>query len=116
MNIESTNHQESTNPPLLIASVSGSILINNNKNQNQYMISSKHPLFKNEYIKVSVDDCRLIFSLPTIDYVGKMYKSKVNNKSSEWRYFSITNEFLITGKFEIDAEESSEDELVVYYR
>lgn len=97
-------------------SVSGIILINNGKNQNQYIISSKHSLFKNEYIKVDVDYHSLIFSIPTIDYNGKMYKPQNNNKSKEWHCFSITNEFLLTGKFEIDTEESSEDELIVYYR
>ena len=99
-----------------IPSVSGSILINNAKNQNQYMISGKHPILKNEYVKVDVSYDFLVFSVPTIDYLGKMYKTKINNKNSDWRYFSITNELLITGKFEIDTEESTEDELVVYYR
>tara|TARA_R110000822_G_C14977789_1_gene458123 strand:+ start:77 stop:418 length:342 start_codon:yes stop_codon:yes gene_type:complete len=99
-----------------ITDLSGSILINNSSSQNQYMISSKHSFFKNEYIKVYIDDYSLIFSIPTIDYNGKMYKSQINNNSVEWRYFSINNEFGLTGKFEIDVEDSSEDELVVYYR
>jgi hypothetical protein len=94
-----------------------SILINNNKHQNQYVISSKHSIFKNEYIKVDVDNCSLIFSIPTIDYNGKMYKSQINNNNNEWRFFSITtNELLITGKFKVDIDESTEDKLIVYYR
>ena len=99
-----------------LGAVSGSILINNGKNQNQYMISGKHPILKNEYIKVDVSHDCLVFSVPTIDYAGRMYKTSINNKNSDWRYFSITNELLITGKFEIDIEESTEDELIVYYR
>jgi hypothetical protein len=94
------------------------ILINNGKNKNQYLISSKHPLFKNEYIKVDINEFSLIFSVPTIDYNGKMYKTQINNNNKEWRSFTFTKslELIISGKFYIDTEESTEDELVVYYR
>ena len=108
--------EEKTKKQLNLHVVSGSILINNNTGRNQYIISGKHPMFKNEYVKVNVSyDC-LVFSVPTLDYKGKMYKTQFNNKSINWRYFSVTNELLINGKFEIDTEESTEDELVVYYR
>ncbi len=99
-----------------IPSVSSYILISKCKRQDQYKISSKHPILKNEYVKVDVSYDFLVFSVPTIDYLGKMYKTSINNNNSDWRQFSITNELLITGKFEIDTEESTEDELVVYYR
>ena len=110
--LENENINEPQNHPFWV----GSILINNAKIQNKYIISSKHQLFKNEYIKVCIDDCKLIFSVPKIDCYRKMYKLSTNNKSPEWRMFSITNDLLINGKFEIDIEESNEDELVVYYR
>lgn len=102
--------------PCSVQNFSGYILINNGTKNNAYIISSNHPFFKSEYIKVYVDDCSLIFSVPTIDYNGKMYKPHRNRKSIEWYSFGITNELLITGKFYVDIEESTEDELVVYYR
>jgi hypothetical protein len=108
--------EEKTKKQLNLHVISGSILIHNNTGQNQYMIGAKHPMFKNEYVKVNVSSDCLVFSVPTLDYKGKMYKTHINNKSIDWRYFSVTNELLITGKFEIDTEESTEDELVVYYR
>ena len=73
-------------------------------------------MLKNEYIIVDVDIYCLIISFPTIDYNGKMYKPQTNSNNKEWRYFGITNELLITGKYEIDMDESNEDEIVIYYR
>ena len=110
--LENENINEPQKPPFWV----GSILIKKKKKQTKYNISSKHQLFKNEYIKVRVDECKLIFSVPKIDCNRKMYKPITNNKSPDWRTFTITNDLLIAGKFEIDVEESNEDELIVYYR
>lgn len=90
------------------------ILINKAKGVHQYLISSSHPIFRNEYIKVDISyDC-VVFSIPDIDYSGKMYKTIKNH--SGWRNFGVTNELLCTGKFQIDLEETTEDELVIYIR
>ncbi len=42
MTIESTEHQESTNPPLLIASVSGSVYLTENQIAELAQIGSQH--------------------------------------------------------------------------
>ena len=82
----------------------------------KFQISSKHPMFQNEYLRVKVcDDC-ITISVPTIDYNGKVHKTTFNNKphNNFWKGFGITNDTLCEGKFEIDEEDSSEDELVIY--
>lgn len=80
------------------------------------MISSTDDFFKNEYLKAEVmDDC-IIFTVPTLDYKGGMYKTSVKkNAPNGLRYFTIVDERINIGKFEIDEEESNEDEIVVYF-
>ena len=110
-------NEKNENPALSKMAVSGSILIHNGSKTNAYCISSKHSIFKNEYIKVDVDteNCVLFFSVPTLDYKGKMYKTRKHSSSKEWRHFTYCIEFIYTGKFQICEEESDEDVVVVYY-
>ncbi len=96
--------------------VHGSIRINNGSKINHFFISSNHDFFKAEYVIVKVEYERLIFTIPTIDYNGKMLKSNIHFNDDRWRHFTVVSELLITGKFYIDEEESDEDKLVVYYR
>ena len=91
------------------------ILIHYCKSGNQFRISSKHPMLKNEYVKISVNGNCLAISVPTLDYVGKAYKPQTITRNG-WRQVAVRNKLLKTGRFEIDTEESTEDELVVYYR
>ena len=109
---------ETSNPDhLSTLNNSNDYIIINNKipHLNQFQISSKHSIFKNEYIKIDVYASFLIFTVPSIDYNGKIYKVSTNKRSPDWHYFCVVNEMLTTGKFKSDLEESNEDELLVYY-
>ena len=90
------------------------ILINRTESAIRYNISSNHFIFKNEYLKVNVYYDKIIISIPTIDYNGKTYTSTKIGDGDKWRKFTITNENLKPGKFEINTEESNDDEIVVY--
>lgn len=79
-------------------------------------ISSTDDFFKNEYLKAKVEDDCIIFTVPTLDYNGRMYKTCVKNNTPDGlRMFTIVDERISLGKFEIDEEESTEDEIVVYF-
>jgi hypothetical protein len=78
-----------------------------------FKITTKELLFNNEYIKIDeITDNYIVFSTPAIDYNGKMYKT---HKVGNFMQVGITNERLIAGKFYVSVEESTGDELVVYY-
>lgn len=95
--------------------VSGSINIQKGNRLNQRQIQSNSSFFTaNEDIIVRVDNERIYFSKPTIDYNGKTIKPKAIK--SGWVNFHIVADLPITKKLEFDGEESTEDELVVYYR
>ena len=78
-----------------------------------FKITTKELLFNNEYIKIDeINENYIVFSTPSIDYNGKMYKtSKIGNMMQ----IGITNERLMHGKLDVSVDESTEDELVVYY-
>lgn len=92
------------------------ILINYGHANNQYTISSKHNLLKTDKVKVIVFYDHLVISRPDIDYRGKTFSVQINKNSNSWRYFAIVNENIIPGKFDIDEQESSEDEIVVFFK
>ena len=80
---------------------------------NQLRIASKHPFFNNDRIIVKSDDECITLSVPNLDFRGKSCGTTVIGK--EWRGLSVSNAPLQLGVFEIDEDESDEDELVIYY-
>lgn len=100
--------------------MSAHITIHNGRRYGQYGIASNCLFFQNDYLKVDVFDNYLVFSIPTIDYSGRMYKtsrlSGRDGKSGLWRSLTIVNDLLNIGKFKIDKEDSTEDEMVVYFK
>ncbi len=96
-----------------IPSVSGSISVTKHTGVNQVHISSKSNFFDG-YLIIKDDGESLTFTKPTIDYNGKMYKPKYYKKAKTY-ITAIVSEIPL-GKFDFDDEESTEDELVVYYR
>lgn len=113
MNIESTKHQERTNPPLLIASVSGSILVNRHTSERQKHIASNSNFFNDELI-IKIENDKIIFRKPSIDYEGKRHRMSLDKKTGYYHTAVVCE--LPEGKFEFDADESDEDCRVVYYR
>lgn len=65
-----------------------------------------------EYIIVEVNDNKIKFIKPDIDYLGKAYKIK--SRHSNWVGFTIVAD-LPMGKFQCDKDETNEDEMVIYY-
>ncbi|HDY67384.1 MAG TPA: hypothetical protein ENH85_06320 [Candidatus Scalindua sp.] len=84
---------------------------------NQFLFSTKNDFFKTKELVVKIDDESIVFRKPTIDWVGPTHKTTKYNKSyEEWRNLVLYDDRLITGKFEIDDEDSDEDQVVIYYR
>jgi len=110
MNIDSKNTETER---CTIPSVSGSISVTKHTGINQVHISSKSNFFDG-YLIIKDDGESLTFTKPTIDYNGKMYKPKFYKKAQNY-ITAIVSEMPL-GKFDFDDEESTEDELVVYYR
>lgn len=79
--------------------------------ENYRHISTRSKWFDCE--SIIIKDCFDFISItkPSLDYRGKSYSI---TKQNEWYHFSINMEFPV-GKFEIDLEDSNEDELIIYY-
>jgi len=86
------------------------ININKHSRANNYVVSSKHPMFKNEYLIVKLEDGYIRMSVPTIDYNGKLYKTSAISKYG-WRSFCVNSYDLEPGKYLLDESESDEDVL-----
>lgn len=75
------------------------------------LINTKHPMFKNEYLIVDFSDGWLDFSVPTLDYNGKTYKTTATSKFG-WRHIVLSNTDITPGRYYMDESESDEDHLV----
>lgn len=93
---------------LNIPVVSGSILITNAATNYQRSLIPKSDWFDNDYYKISINDDCIVFQKCYLEIPKGAYKLPKTG------VFTILAE-LPLGTFEID-EESTEDELVVYYR
>ena len=87
------------------------INIHNHKGVDRYVIASKCNMFNSEYLKLIVIDNEIVITIPTIDYNGKMYKT--TSAYVGWNQITVVNERLRCGKFAIDEEESTDDELII---
>ena len=94
------------------ADFSGSILVNRHTSERQRQITSNSNFFNDELI-IKIENDKIIFRKPSIDYEGKRYKLSKDKKGS---YHTAVVCELPEGKFEFDADESDEDCRVVYYR
>ena len=92
-----------------IPSVSGSINFTQ-QGYDKLHITSKSNFFKNDVVIDFLEDC-IVFKLAGIDDVNikKLTKYK-------YGYQATLQCTALTGKFDFDVDESTEDELVVYYR
>jgi len=106
------NETSKTEQPCTIQNVSGSLSIEKNNDKGQLKIVSNSNWFDSEYVIVNVEEDCIIISKPILDYTGRMFKVMNIGLNS---LVKLTLELPI-GNFEIDQEESTEDELVVYYR
>ena len=108
-----TDKETKTDSNLPIFSVSGSIVVSELKNRpNQRQITSNSNWFNCDYILFNVEDGCISITKPDLDYRGKSHKP---TKQNNWWHFLVTAE-LPFGKFEFDVDDSTEDELIVYYR
>ena len=108
-----TDNKKEHTEQCTIPSVSGSISVTKHTGIHQVHISSKSNFFDG-YLIIKDDGESLTFTKPTIDYNGKMYKPKFY-KNTQTYITAIVSEMPL-GKFDFDDEESTEDELVAYYR
>ena len=77
-----------------------------------YSASSKNEMFRNKYLVVKKDEYSVTFSVPSIDYNGKTTKT-----SEKKGFFSLlmAKDFMKEGDYEIDEEESNEDQVVILF-
>ena len=81
---------------------------------NSFDIASNSPFFHVEHLLVDVKEGVITFKVPDIDNLKKVHRPFTNKKSPEWRSWGASSEFLKTGRFEFDEEDSTEDEVVIY--
>lgn len=114
MNIESTKHEESTNPPLLIASVSGSISVTKGNNPLNIQITSKSDFFKTPIVYKVTEDV-IEFRKPTIDDNKRIVKPTIDKKNGFYHFFISTNFQIDFKKYDFD-DSIDEDVVSVYYQ
>jgi hypothetical protein len=111
MSKEQNNQKE--NKALHISDFSGSIVVSELKNKpNQRQITSNSTWFDGDYILFNVKDDYISITRPDLDYRGKVQKPTKQNNT----YHLVVTAEIPFGKFEFDVDESTEDELVIYYR
>lgn len=92
--------------------ISGYILVCEHNSSKRYrQIISKSEFFNDELI-IKIEENKIIFRKPSIDYNGKRHK--LSKDKGGFYHTSVTCE-LPLGKFVFDIEESNEDCRVVYY-
>ena len=76
-------------------------------------VTSNSTFFENncEYI-VAIDEDKIVFTRPSLDYKGKTSKAKSSSGTNV--HFTIKAELPIQKFIPIDLEESNEDQLVIY--
>jgi hypothetical protein len=100
-----------TDKPCTLHSVSGSIIISDSNINGQVQITSNSKWFDIDDIIVLHDiDC-IIIKRPTLDYRGLTHKLQRRCNTVQTKIMAD----IPLGRFEFD-EESTEDELVIYYR
>ena len=101
---------EALKPPFCQTDVSGSINVTAGRNERYRQVHSNSKWFDNsEYFTIKDDgDCLKIKKCG-------LQIPKNAQKFTSSRHFMYVSE-LPLGRFEFDVEESSEDELVIYYR
>jgi hypothetical protein len=101
---------ESSQPPFCQTDVSGSINVTAGRNERYRQVHSNSKWFDSSEYFIIKDDLECI----TIKKCGLQIPKNAQKFTSS-RHFMYVSE-LPLGRFEFDVEESSEDELVIYYR
>jgi len=98
---------------LIIHDVRGSIVVSEQQNKpNHRHITSNSIWFDCDYILFNVKEDYISITRPSLDYRGKSHKT---TKQKNFYHFVVTAEIPF-GKFKFDVDDSTEDELVIYYR
>lgn len=80
-----------------------------------FRIYTTHQFFHTEYVVINITYDKIVFTLPDIDDTKKKYKVNIPHQSIMGGV-SIKNEMLVDGKYFIDKDETTQDELIIYYR
>jgi len=82
-----------------------------------YKVSSTHSFFNNDRIRVSINDDAISLTIPTLDYKGRSSKTGFagGKKQRARKIAFISKEEIPTGKFLIDTEDITEDEMIIYF-
>jgi hypothetical protein len=90
------------------------ISIYSTKDSGKYIVYSDHDIFRNKHVLFSHRDCSLKIWLPTLDHQGKVHTTSYVGRTDRFRQFIVTNMDIVPGKYEIDMDESTEDEIIAY--
>lgn len=111
-----TDSKKEQNEQCTINGVSGSFLrIYKHTHRRQKHLASNSNFFATD-VKIAFDEYSIYFTKPTIDYRGKSYKAKKDKGGVYHTAIVDEDELIDFGEFEFDADESTEDCLVVNYR
>jgi hypothetical protein len=89
------------------------ININKGHERLAWNISSKHSFFEDEF-HYMIDEESIIFQRAFLHTTGKRYKC--HKDKSNWFISVLTTRYeLPLGKFYFDIDESTEDEIVIYF-
>ncbi|MFB3057360.1 MAG: hypothetical protein ACE1ZQ_09400 [Ignavibacteriaceae bacterium] len=78
-----------------------------------HCIYSRNPFFENR-VSIEINENYIVFKREYMEDIGKTYKPS-RPKNSDIGYTINIRESIAKGMFEINKEESNEDELVVYF-
>lgn len=78
----------------------------------RFSIISTANFFKTDSIIINYDHEKMIFRVTNLDDYKPIKVSKLDKTRKGFKMF---NEYLSTGKYEIDQDESNSDQVVIYY-
>ena len=90
------------------------IIIGKHINNNYVNLNTKNNFFKTESLILEHSNEKLVFKIPNLDYQGKTYTPSIFN-NCEWVRMTIKSKYIQVGRYQIDMDESNEDQVVVYY-
>lgn len=90
------------------------ISIYKTKVEGKFVIYSDHEFFRNKHVLYSYRDGCLKIWLPDLNYQGKVRTTSYVSKGQNARQVVVVDRDLVPGKYEIDMEESTEDEVIAY--
>lgn len=82
------------------------------KRSHNKLVYAKHPVFNHKEVIADIQDDVIIFTVPTLDYQGRVHPVSDAGNGSKKIYLGYLN--MNDGFYEYDQEDSNEDQLIIY--